>query len=668
MDREIEQLIVWALILLVGIIFFIPGILGFTIYAVLQAFKKEKITIYVGAAGILTLIIVFATGHILSYFAQFSSLHIALISKLLAQHSIRLNVYTYLITFSLGMVFSLGLFLFFKVFWKKPISSKQEKIRKKKASQKYKKFRDKRMEFSEKQQLKYRQSDSKGDVFLGYTDDKERVEIPEKEFNYHGLLLGGTGTGKTTIIACIMEAALRITKPIIFVDGKGERKSMLEFKKLCEAYGKKVYMFSEYDSYTYNPIKWGTATEIRDKIMNLFDWSEPFYKNFCSRYLQLVVKLIRATDSEQDLYTVLKLLNFDNVKRLFMSCYEEEEIEEEIEVNAENTDSSMNAEDDDPFAAINAVVQVKTKTKEIKKEKRIIRKLRPDLQELLDKFAEYENEDSFKNLTGLRTQLGELLESDLGHLFKNSDREIDLRNITDEGNVVIFSVSGNRYRDYIKRLGKIITLDVNSLGAFRQETGRKKTLCIFDEFSAYGNGEIVDIVNKLRSAGFECIISTQTISDLEAVEPFLTNRIIANCNILASGRVNTPDDAEKIAKLFSTFQDSEITSQIERKNNFLKTTADMGTVRTVEAFVAHPNEIKSAQIGEVFLARKMKEERVGMTYTRRVYVRNALDLEGIPKRQDPKVDLKKKDQKLLQGVPKVIYLPAPKEEKIKINH
>lgn len=70
-----------------------------------------------------------------------------------------------------------------------------------------------------------------------------------------------------------MESALQQDKPIIFVDGKGERKSMLEFKALCEAYGKDVYLFSEMDHLTYNPIKNGTPTETRDKLMSLFSFS-----------------------------------------------------------------------------------------------------------------------------------------------------------------------------------------------------------------------------------------------------------------------------------------------------------------------------------------------------------------------------------------------------------
>jgi hypothetical protein len=46
----------------------------------------------------------------------------------------------------------------------------------------------------------------------------------------------------------------------------------------------------------------------------------------------------------------------------------------------------------------------------------------------------------------------------------------------------------------------MIILDVNSLVAYRQAKGRKSIFGVYDEFSAYGDRRIVDIVNKSRSA------------------------------------------------------------------------------------------------------------------------------------------------------------------------
>jgi hypothetical protein len=118
------------------------------------------------------------------------------------------------------------------------------------------------------------------------------------------------------------------------------------------------------------------------------------------------------------------------------------------------------------------------------------------------------------------------------------------------------------------------------------------------------------------------------LSDLDAVDPVMTEQIISNCNIIATGRVNSSVDAERIAQVFGTFSDKEITQQIEKKYPRLRYESEMGTIRDVERFRAHPSDIKNLQIGEVFMNRKMIEDE-GETYFRRVYVRNALDLGGI---------------------------------------
>lgn len=702
-DQEIEQLVLWGVGIIAGAFFIIPMILAMIGVAILKALKKESISPYIGIVGAVILIFQALTGKILSYLAIFKEMNVPYVVpaiEKLSHKPLEMNFSSYLSVLALSMVFILAFSILGKYFWKSSVKSKQSEIKKQKEESKYISFRKNRLKFLDKQQNKYRESDSK-DTFIGYSEFKERVELKGDEFNYHMLAVGGTGTGKTTLLASVMEGALNNDKPIIFVDGKGEYAAMQEFKKFCEAYGKKVYMFSEVDSYTYNPIKHGTPTEIRDKIMNLFEWSEPYYKNFSSRYLQLVVKLLDETGTKRELQNVYKLTGLE-VFKFFQSFEKTKEIEVEVEVERveeipedqpeENTDSSQEedqlaslgliqepeqkakqpeiSQEEDQLASLfgsvpnqeedqslfgsmppeaeetpeetpkkreKAAVKTKKKKSEKKKtrkvkvmelQKQTVKYLDDNLQELKDIFVSIlADEEAERCLTGLKNQLGELLESDLGHLFVSSNKEIDLRQITDEGNVVIFSISGSRYRDYIKKLGKIIILDVNSLVAYRQATGKKKTLTIYDEFSAYGNGEIVDIVNKSRSAGFECIISTQSLADIDAVEPFLTNRIISNCGILATGRVEA-EDAEKLASQFGTFEDQEITSQVEKKHNLRQVYSEMGTVRGVERFIAHPNTIKNLQVGEIFIKRKMKEEKAG-TYTRRVYVRNALNLGGI---------------------------------------
>jgi type IV secretory pathway TraG/TraD family ATPase VirD4 len=642
MDQIIGDIVIYGMIVITGILFFLPMLLGMLIFAIFHQVKRAWLPYGALGAGMVILFWQFQAGNILTYFGLFSEMNIPYLStgieRLLNEgRVIEVKMSSYIVLTGLSLVFSLGFFIFAKYFWKRRVTTKAGEVQKQKAEQKYRSFRKNRIVFLDKKQQKYREKPSK-EVFVGYTDFKERVALETKELNYHMLATGGTGTGKTTLIASIMESALQQDKPIIFVDGKGERKSMLEFKDLCEAYGRRVYLFSEMDHLTYNPIKNGTPTETRDKLMSLFSFSSEgdgaYYTDIASRYLQLVVKLIDEANISREIKTIARLTNFRYMNEFFQEHSIEQEIEEEVETEVEEeivVGSSESIDDDlSGFLAAEEPKTEKVKKTVVEKRRKTVTTLQEGMQrikKILD--DEFPEEIVEGCLTRLKMQLGELLESDLGHLFVESEKGIDLQQITDRNDVVIFSISGSRYADYIRKIGKMIILDVNSLVAHRQAKGRKSIFGVYDEFSAYGDRRIVDIVNKSRSAGFECIISTQTLSDIDAVDPIMTEQIISNCNILATGRVNSSKDAERIAQVFGTYSDQEVTQQIQKKYPHLSYEADMGTVRNVERFRANPSEIKNLQIGEVFLNRKMVEEDGFETYFRRVYVRNALDLGGI---------------------------------------
>ncbi len=641
-DVMIGELVLYSVAAVAILLFFLPGMLGMLLFALFQPLKQKSIYFVSMVSGTLIILFQLSKGHVFSYVAFLSQMKIPYMSVMLNHtlnrgEAIPITSSSFFNLIGLGLVACFFWYLFTTYFWKKRVTTKAGTMAKQKAEQKYKRFRQTRFQYLKKKQLLYRKKQSK-ENFIGYSDFKERVSLKENELNYHMLATGGTGTGKTTLIASLMEAALQQNKPIIYMDGKGERKSMLEFKKLCESYGKKVYLFSECDQLTYNPIKNGTATETRDKLLSLFTFSSTgdgaYYTDIASRYLQLIVKLLDTAGVPRELGTILKLTSMEYRTIFFRELSSEEEIEEEVTVAQEEEETIQTPPEEDltDFLHIEEPQERAEPTgkKTIKKRKRKVVILQDGLQQIKTILDREFPEDLVKGcLTRLKMQLGELLESDLGHLFREEEDGIDLRRISEHKDVVIFSISGSRYADYIKKIGKMIILDVNSLVAYRQMMGRTPIFGVYDEFSAYGDRRIVDIVNKSRSAGFECIISTQTLSDLDSIDPVMTEQIITNCNVIATGRINSSKDAERMAKVFGTYSDREITQQIEKKYQHLRYESEMGTVREVERFKAHPSDIKNLQLGEIFINRKMIEEKNTETYFRRVFVRNALDIGGI---------------------------------------
>ncbi|QKE76060.1 hypothetical protein HPK19_24960 (plasmid) [Arthrobacter citreus] len=117
--------------------------------------------------------------------------------------TIKANASSYVMLVAMALLFSFGYFVFATFLWKKRVKTKSGEVLKQKSEQKYKAFRKNRVTYLDKKQQNYREKLSTG-VFIGYTDFKERILLNSNELNYHML-----GTGKTPLIASLMEAALQ---------------------------------------------------------------------------------------------------------------------------------------------------------------------------------------------------------------------------------------------------------------------------------------------------------------------------------------------------------------------------------------------------------------------------------------------------------------------------
>lgn len=654
-ERELNDAlgygIVLGLALVIGIVALPAVIFAALLYAtIVYGVKKNWILFLLLPVGLIGLLHITGADQWVSILGFLNWLGISFLTDLAVNHlnggqPIAITGYSVFSAFCIGTILANIAHPIIQYYAKKVIRTKYGSLQKKRSGRGYKLLRKNRLKVLTKAQLKFRKSPSKAN-FIGFTEFEERVELDDSELNKHVLCVATTGGGKTVIIADFVENALRNNKPIVFMDGKGERASMLQFKALCEAYGKKVHLFTDLDEVSFNFMRHGSVTQLRDKIMNLFEWSEPYYKNNCSRFLQLVIRMMKDFDILVDLKHLYNLTFRSHVAALLTE--QMEKAKQTVRLRLEEMDEM---EDEEPpiqqVSAASSLFEGMENDEQTAAGAEPKPKASPPTkivwdEELKAKVAYYrerffgtsdDDEDeetgvNFNTLTNLRNQIAELMESDLGHLFEDTEDGIDLKKITDNDEVAIFSLSGNKYRDYIKTLGRLVISEVNTLVDYRQKAGKKSIFSVYDEFSAYVSHEVVDVINKSRSAGFECLISVQGLSDIDAVDPILTRQIINNCNTYCIGRVNESEDASTLAATLGTYEDADLTKQVQKKIFKIRFETEMGSSRSVQRFRAHPDEIKALSTGEMFLGRK-SVEKDGGPYVERVYVRNALDLTGI---------------------------------------
>ncbi len=140
--------------------------------------------------------------------------------------------------------------------------------------------------------------------------NKKELLLKEINFRRHSFIVGASGFGKTNLISILQEHSLKLGKPLIFFDPKGDFEAQSTFKNLCNKYGKTCYIFSEsnLDSVSLNPILEGTVNQVADRIMRSFDWSEQFYKDCAYRILVKVLRELQKDNREFSLKNIHDLL------------------------------------------------------------------------------------------------------------------------------------------------------------------------------------------------------------------------------------------------------------------------------------------------------------------------------------------------------------------------
>ena len=145
-------------------------------------------------------------------------------------------------------------------------------------------------------------------VGLGLDDEGKPVYLLDKEANMHCFVSGATGAGKTNTLTVILESAIRRGKPVIVVDGKGDPGFLEDLRRMAEAYGRKFQGFSYTGNVHYNPFRHGKPTELKDKMIAIEEWTDPYYKRAAERYLQLVFRVLTLSKKKIDLHTVQNML------------------------------------------------------------------------------------------------------------------------------------------------------------------------------------------------------------------------------------------------------------------------------------------------------------------------------------------------------------------------
>lgn len=349
--------------------------------------------------------------------------------------------------------------------------------------------------------------------------------IPKSNLIQHTLLVGTTGSGKTTTLMFLVKQLTQIFKQTtITIDGKGDIDLINKVKQLDP----NAFIWKIGGSTEYNPFATKDSVVLSDKIMSLFDFSEPHYEALVNDYVLILTETLINKNVDLTLENIIKYFDISELKQLIS-----------------------------------------------KKDKNY---------EYLDKI----NED---DILGMRSRLNvyrQQLKTSLG--INNNLLELITKHKT-----ILFSINSLMYPKLAGSVGKIIIQDLKELTTLKPVN--QKINVVLDEFNVFASETIVNLINKSRSFNYQCFLSFQTINDIKTNNINLTDTIFGNVNTIVCHNIKDPNTAEYVASVFGTQETEKLTRQLNFKNN----TADMGSVRLVDEFIVHPNDLKTLKIGECYL-------------------------------------------------------------------
>ncbi len=399
-----------------------------------------------------------------------------------------------------------------------------------------------------------------GRLILGSDRRGHQVAVSERELSAHGLILGASGTGKTTTLLGILDQLITRGRPVVVIDMKGSPTFARSLAASAHAAGRSFTVWTPDGPGHWNPLQHGNATELKDKLMATERFTEPHYQRAAERFVQTVLQVLASrNDSAPTLSAVVELM--------------------------------------DPHRLRGA-----------------LRHLSPDFRDRVQDYLGSLTPDQLSAVRGLQTRLAILTESHIGrYLAPGNGPMVDLRAALAGQQVVLFSLNSSTYGRLAGQLGTLAVQDLVSVAGHRlseQAAGSpaEQGYVVIDEASVLGGDHVLALFARGRESGLGVLAATQELADFDRAAPGLRDQVLGNTAIKLAHRQDVPSSAQTIAQLAGTETTWEETQRIG--GPLLGGLGGSGgTRRQTEQFIVHPNDVKTLQTGEAVLISKLRAAR-----------------------------------------------------------
>lgn len=374
--------------------------------------------------------------------------------------------------------------------------------------------------------------ETKNGIKFGYkTDTAELIKIPYDYLLKHVLILGSTGSGKTTLMKSLMYQNIANGGGAIFIDGKMDYKDFQDFYDLMYSIGRHedVFVVSPGNpelSNSYNPILNGDPQEIASRIISLLpsDARAEFYR---SEGYKALVTFISATLKLYEAFNMYDLAIIMSNEQAMLQL--EEQLKSKYPTAPETLQFSLYLDGYRESGKMN--------------------------------FARLKG-----NISGTAAKPYVFGTGLFGEVTGDYDPDINLLDCIQNNKIVYVMLPTMNKPDASKEFGKIFMSDFRTVVGWLQHDVKKRPkipyLVVMDEAGGYANENWDTLFQQCRSANISLVISAQSTANFDDVSSSFYTKIKENTITSVFMKVQSDIAKKKISDLIGQQWDALLSQNI----------------------------------------------------------------------------------------------------------
>ena len=342
-------------------------------------------------------------------------------------------------------------------------------------------------------------------TLLGYTIHNEPWIWPDGVRMRHGILLGGSGAGKTTNLLNIIRQDLHRSfdgrrMPMIILNGKGDTDFEREVMKAAEEAGRTQDLRVLNPSRPLSSVRYNPFYAVDDNyqehvnfIFGSFGLREDFFKGHQEAYLSDLVRILHYTGKRFNIYDVLVM------------ALDEAVLRQQVEIATERirTLPGLTAQKRQNFDMSIRMVQ-----------------------------RSFADRERIEKIQGLLNELLAFLEDDLSIVTGAYQDLLTLDDVLDQNLVLLVSLNTNANERAVEALGKILLQNLRLMVGKRYSRDPEPDAppepmvsVILDEFESFAYPGFANVLQTARGARISILFAFQMLSQMQKVSPAFAEEV-----------------------------------------------------------------------------------------------------------------------------------------------